>query len=449
MYVTKLVGPNTTTGRFVTAGSGDTNYCETYKVVDEGFTVNVEIPDSYTNRSFAIGDKVHALAYTGTFREVTPISGTLNTRSELSDSSDPTFAEYCGAGPFTINSSSQDACTIAGFTNLVIPSNAEMIGFLKGMAQTSALADLQRSFVNVPLIVAERRETIGLLVSKARQLTEIIKRTQRKDLKRYLSSNVRDRKRLSKTIANEHLALLFGVLPLTSEIEGLAKKLAAGESHRLTGRGRRAWRDTDTSTSIVGPEEAVGLGSAYAVCARIDRKAAYRISSRTSLSVNITSQAMQELRDWGFNPLATAYDLVPLSFLLEFISNLGTFIRAHDPLMGVEFLTGSTTIWQEAIETVTVTGITKSHSTWNYHGKSVTTGGGAGSDRQLQVIREVHDEFPDASLHFANNLTIAKAITVGALAIQRYLKPARSLIKIKPFRYKGPRPKYLPPINYR
>lgn len=449
MQVTKLVGPNTTTGRYVTAGSGSTNYCESYTVQDEGYIVHVDIPDSHTIRSLAVGDRVHALTYTGSFREVNPISGSLNTRSELSDSSDQTFAKYCGAGPFTTNSSSQDVDTVAGFTNLVIPSDAETIAFLKEMSQTSALADLQRSFVNIPLIMAERRETIGLLVSKARQLSEIIKRTQRKDLHRYLSSNVRDRKRLSKLIANEHLALLFGVLPLISEAEGLAKKLAASETHRLTGRGRRAWRDTDMTTSTIGPEEAVGLGSAYAVCAQIDRKAAYRISSRTSLSVNITSQAMQELRDWGFNPFATAYDLVPLSFLSEFISNLGTFIRAHDPLMGVEFLTGSTTIWQEAIETVTVTGITKSHSTWNYHGKSVTTGKGVGSDRQLQVRREVHGGFPGASLHFADNLTVAKAVTVGALVIQRYLKPVRSLIKIKPFRYRGPRPRYLPPINYR
>lgn len=78
------------------------------------------------------------------------------------------------------------------------------------------------------------------------------------------------------------------------------------------------------------------------------------------------------------------------------------------------------------------------------------TGSGKAYCRALKVTRGVYVDLPVASLHLANNLTWGKALTVAALAVQRYVKPVRALIKLKPFRYKGKRPSpILPPINYR
>lgn len=438
-----------TTTRYVTSFDGETNTCVS-STQQTTYPVAAMIPDAVSQKELNKGDHAHALSYQALFRDSIPVSGNFVFNTEWTDKTDPIHNSVCGDGPQWFCTYTVPGWTLANCAELQPPTAADP-AFLLGMSETAALADLNRSLVNLPLLIAERRETVALLVNKGRQLSTLVSKTQRAALKRYWKTARKDRRKVARDIASEHLGVLFGALPLIDEIQGLQELLSKDEVIKITGRGRRSERNSSVKTHVEDPK---GVPSAFDACYVKTTTSSTRVSVRVSLSMTVTLAGSQIARDLGFNPLAVAYDLVPLSFLSDFVSNLGTYIRSLDPNIGMEFFTGSQSWWYESIEEQDIRATSQRvPSAEGYPlGSFRRTGSGAGKAycRALSVTRAVYTELPDASLHFANNLTWGKALTVAALAIQRYVKPARALIKLRPFRYKGKRPSpILPPINYR
>lgn len=254
---------------------------------------------------------------------------------------------------------------------------------------------------------------------------------------------------MSKDIANEHLGFVFGLLPLIDEIYGTVQLYEQTETLILSGRGRMAKEVKANSDLSMMPGSYSSIVGAYASAYEASRERVTRFSVRTSLSVDVSLSPAQLLRDVGFNPLAAAYDLVPLSFLSDFVSNLGTFIRALDPLVGVQFRTGCTTTWEETKEVVQLQGRFASATEGSLLATIFTNGSAHGVVKALRVTRTPLTGFPSNELHFVNTMTWGKAFVGLSLAVQRYVKPLRSLLRVKQFRYRGKRPKYLPPIKYR
>lgn len=421
-------------------------FCDSTTVVNPGYQSMVWVPDHYESKTIIVGDKVHSTTWSKEVHEIVALNGAVTTRATFSDLTDTAYNVVCGSTPKRVTQYTADVLYYVQHSDLSYTQwPQDTASFLRGYSETQALADLRRSLVNLPLVIAERRETLALIKSKSKQLATLVHRTQSKDLKRWKASRGAQRSLLAKDIANEHLALLFGVLPLVGEIEGLAALLAQGSLMKLTGRGRRATETTDTDRTPVNS----GAGQVLPVALKVQREFKKRLSCRTSISVELLVSEAQSLRDWGFNPVATFYDLVPLSFLLDFVSNVGTFLRAHDPLCGVRFLTGNSTFWDEVSERVEVLGYTHNDNTDIMTDEVTSVASSTGFQRWLRVNRMALTGYPDSQVLWANNFSLAKAATAVALLLQRYIKPARTLLGIKAFRYKGVRPKYLPPIPYK
>lgn len=335
------------------------------------------------------------------------------------------------------------------------PSLPEWAGekeFLRGMSETSAKASLSKSLMNVPLLIAERRQTAALLASYGRRIAAVVSKTQRESLVRYYKYPPNRRRQAARDIANEHLAVMFGLLPLVDEAVGAAELAARKEEIILTGRGARAI----DSSSLEGADHLpsgllTATSTRFAHAFHVTEKITDRLSCRTSLTCKVTVPALVRMRQVGFNPLATAYDLVPLSFLADFVSNLGTFIRSLDPTPGLEFMWGCSTAYRRRDVKWTAHGLSGIYtpSSGSVKMSYKTTGTATATASVVEVKREVIDEIPGSSLYFANNMSVGKAVTIGALAIQRYLKPVRAALRGKQFRYRGPRPRHLPPIKYR
>lgn len=393
------------------------------------------------SRTYTRGDHVHSTPFTGYYIEQSPMVGNFLT-TYYQRSSDST---HCvGAGNTSV------CQTDFGFyvENPVAPvvyDDAEITQRLRDAANTKALADLNRSYYSMGVILAERMKTIDYIVSKTKQLIVLLKHRSTADLTKFLQSRKSDRRRIAKDLAGEHLGFIFGLLPLIDEISGLADLLASSETAVITGRGRRALQ-TDNKTVSTD----IRYGADYPRALLVTTDTMVKRSVRTSVSMEITIAAFQRMRDHGLNPVATFYDIVPLSFLSDFISNTGAFLRSYDPLVGLSFMTGNSTVWLESTVTTTVRGITATTEDGSPSGLTVTSSGdGYARSRYLRVKRDPLTELPEAIWQFQNNLTLAKAATLASLAIQRSFKPVAHLNKVlRNFRYKGPRPKYLPPIKY-
>jgi hypothetical protein len=443
------------TNRTRSTNPDGSSFCRSELLPRSALTASLTFEPSSEVKTFATGDKVHSLPFTGNYTECVPIAGdfAITTRSTVGVT-DSSF-QYCGeeAGSH-LSYTANIGYFVRNSASVPVPTPpAGLQASLKKQADTKACADLRRSLFNTPLIVMERKETVDMLRRKGLQIAAAVKFRQTTDVERWLKTRSADKRRVARDIAGEHLALLFGFLPLISEIEGICGALAGDTPFKITGRGRASdVTNTSTNRSNLSNQPSAGHGIAYYVAFN---ESMVRFSHRTSVSATVTLSGAQYARDAGFNPLATFYDLVPLSFLSDFVSNLGTFIRALDPLVGVEFLTGNSTAWTERRDTLNVVGISQRIDRTPTAGGNpqytvnVAKGQGTGFTRRLRVERSVLTAYPDPSLMWVNNLSLTKVGTIASLAIQRYLKPVQRLFAVKTFRYKGPRPKYLPPIKYR
>lgn len=322
----------------------------------------------------------------------------------------------------------------------------ELESYLRGIAETKALADARRSFNNLPLLIVERRQTLQMILTRSRHLLRGATVAQREALQRWYRSRRKDRAMVARDIANHHLELLFGWLPLIGEIEGLCDQLAEPTTTFITGRGRMA----DVSLESYPPSlnrvnVLITPSNENYAWASLRGHLERRVSVRTSLKYKIDIGATQKLRDNGFNPLATAYDLIPLSFVAAFVSNVDHFLKAHDPMLGASYETGSSGLWIEERSYTDVTGAFRQDDTWTYK----TSGGGRVEKRGIFTQRWVLPQPPTPELFWVNRMTPGRAATAIALVIQKYLKPLKVALKVKEFRYRGPRPRYLPPIQYR
>lgn len=408
------------------------------------------------SREIVRGNKVKATPYSMEAYEVDPITGSYTSTSAVRYGPKVNHTLKCGPEAGTFYELSGDAGIVfEGKQQIpVAPVDQAWEQFLMDYANTQALSSLTKGFVNIPLLYAERKETLKLITDKSKLLSakvSTLAKKATKDYKRAKRDGVRA-KEAARRIAEEHLAFLFGVLPLIDEISGAVEMFYQPESMLITGRGKRA-NVVDIETSFASTHTTYDgwLTNYQKPSLRCKVSGFDRISARTSVTMEVSTRAMSRLRQLGFNPLAASFDLVPLSFLANFVSNLGSWVGSHDPMPDAVFLRGSVGLWREAYRDYTVVPepfkVFQYTDTWVQQENAVCNA--KGSARALKVERFPFDGLPDPTLLFANNLSIAKAFTVSALAIQRAIKPVVAARRaLKAFRYVGPRPKNLKPIEY-
>lgn len=429
-------------------GGGRPPYCDS--VSRSGIaehTIAGELID--TRSPLRVGDRVHALPY---FREVIGelvVSGDLQVTRTVGRFP-PNHGCTGVAAPEVTSGTVWGGALCPPLPHFAPPVDPDIMGDMEAIAVTKALANARKSFNNLPLLIAERRQTVEMIGRLLRRLNLKTLVLQRESIVRYIKTARKNRKKVANDIASEHLQFLFGVLPLVSEIEGLVEQLAAGKSVVVTGRGRMASDDITVSDPFDRVARvSVSNGISVDVPARITPQTEVRHSARVSLRYEIASQAAKSLRDNGFNAIATAYDLIPLSFLSDFVSNTGQWLRAYDPMVGADFVTGSISTWHEWVIGYEVAGShINSPDNW-FRGFTESVGSVNVARRGMRTERRVLTTEPDPAWRLVNTMTLGKAITGVSLAVQRFVKPTKAAIKLRPFRYKGPRPKYLPPIRYR
>lgn len=319
----------------------------------------------------------------------------------------------------------------------------DLVRFLRESAVTAALADARSGIMNLPLIYADRVGTVRLVQDKLRQLANLCTTRGRADIRRFFRTDPRSRRRIYRQIASEHLGFLFGVLPLVAEIEGLIEILEKGFPDKIiTGRGKR----TDSDSDVPPPLYYAGSNNGQ-VNAILAFRRQMRLKVVVSLKYKVTTESVVKSQKLGFNAAAVGYDLIPLSFLSDFISNTGNFLRAYDPIVGAEFSTGCWTVRRDT----TLEGFAYPGNRNDAPNlvRKVMSGTGKLAVKSGDMERFVFSEEPEPIWHFQNNMSLSRAATLASLAVQRYLKPLRRVVAEKPFRYKGPRPKFLPPIKYR
>lgn len=305
--------------------------------------------------------------------------------------------------------------------------------FCKRFALLKAQASLRSADASIPMMLKERAATVAMMKSYAGRGLDLIRRRQLADVKRWKSFRNRpaeQRKFLAQTIANEHLMFVFGLMPLLSDLEGLAEHVTRDEHMFIKGRGRQTKKVEEVSTKADG--------HAFHTVTKKE----YVYSVRCNLRADISMKVLADAQRLGFNPLYTLYDFTPLSFVTGWFSNFNIWLKSLDPLYGSTFRTGSFSTREQ---------VTLNRETHGWATTTVTPKGN-GSSFALSVydVREgISSEPPTGSPEFYNNFTFFSVAASASLFVQRKVKLTQRAIRMKPFRYRSKKPAYLPPITYR
>ncbi|UJQ85146.1 MAG: putative maturation protein [Leviviridae sp.] len=331
--------------------------------------------------------------------------------------------------------------------NVTVPSTTvEEWKRLESLADTKALGNLRKAMANLPMIFAERRETLALAGKYVTRIARTAKAAQDKSLKEFRKVKPRNRSAVAKAIADEHLSIVFGLLPLIGEVEGMVEYLNTDRLDFIRSRGLQVELRTNSSkyqqqvTADAGwPNFMRGsVGVVYT-----GSEDATQFGVRTALRYKLSSTIVADLSRLGFEPIGTAFDLVPLSFITGWVSNFDYWIRDLSPKIGLEFETGSRN--RRALRSVRQASVYLPESSYAVYASAL-----AFEATKLSRLdqRTVLTTEPQSSLSWDVEVGVKEIASGISLTLQRTLKPLKRSFAQKQFRYKGPKPKWLSEIRY-
>ena len=267
--------------------------------------------------------------------------------------------------------------------------------------------------VHVANFIAQRAQTVDLLVTSSRRLLELMR------LKRRVLSSAGKYLLNPKKIGDDFLAFQFGWKPLLSDIFSASEALSNIS-------------DADKDTLIFSSGSRVPLNGNYLVGPEL-LKLEGLLQCRYTVRFGVANPAAQSLRSYGLiNPLEIAWEVLPWSFVVDWFLPVGQYIQNLSATAGLEFLT--------ATKSYKLTGIARSSSitpdsavNWSenadaFFGSSLgftsSTSTIVTGDYTYDVkLREVLTELPDAPFpEFKSPFSTIHSLEALALLVQKILR---------------------------
>lgn len=212
---------------------------------------------------------------------------------------------------------------------------------LIAQASTSALAGVRRPELSGIVSIAEWRSTVASLLNPVNGALNFLSRNVKKSraktrkTRRNVAANLND-------IADQHLTIIFGIMPFISDIQGILKALRSVEPvpTRMTSRGSASAhsRTTKSGTTLVRDDGTNVTNIVYSDDAEIT------VSVR-AYQLYESEVQLQDLLGLNLSDIPVAvWQTATLSFVVDWFANVTEFIRALTPKSGINYLTSGYTI---------------------------------------------------------------------------------------------------------
>ena len=175
---------------------------------------------------------------------------------------------------------------------------------------------LKNSEVDLALTLAERTQTKVMIARRAVLLLNV-KRWAKAFWKRIRQRSIQQHESIAKAMANAWLELVYGWKQLANDIFGIASFTASRSMNRYV-KIREAVSSTSRSKSFT--DNATGV--------HIDVEQANSVISEMKIHLNVTADPVLDLtRLATLNPIAIAWELVPFSFVFDWIINISNYLN--------------------------------------------------------------------------------------------------------------------------
>lgn len=213
------------------------------------------------------------------------------------------------------------------------------------MAKTKALNDLAGAKANLGEALATVRQTADMFVDTVIPLLKYIRSFRRNivnDLASFNPARVYDAVasgRLNKTIANRWLEFHYGWKPLASDVYGiyelLNEQLNAPRALLVHGRGSASYEDQANCTC---PGSALRTGVNFSANANVQFRSNVTGAVQSSPIARAVNQAGM------VNPALLVWELIPFSFVIDWVTPVGSVLSALSASAGLNFIGGHETM---------------------------------------------------------------------------------------------------------
>jgi hypothetical protein len=209
----------------------------------------------------------------------------------------------------------------------VLPESECQIEFLRNSALIKARAALKNTDINLGVAFAERNATARLLGDTATNLAKsyrYLRRGQIRNAMDALGITSARREPRGSNAPQRWLELQYGWKPLLSDVYGACKALETRDrsdwSVTAKGRARQSIAQGKTYASIFD----YGSGTAEGVC-----------SAYCRIDAIPQNGAIISLASFGItNPLLIGWELLPFSFVVDWVFPVGSWLEGLDALLG-------------------------------------------------------------------------------------------------------------------
>lgn len=306
---------------------------------------------------------------------------------------------------------------------------SDMLERAKTVAITEAAADIESTDLAALVSIKELPETVAWFISIftraigiKRNLIKNLKKFERKLKRNDGSLSAKQVKEIYRSMEDLRMEYRYAVRPILADMEGIAKFFHNPKaiSPRITARGYNRFSESRTRKFDFVVPESVHMKST-ACTATVHEQ--YDVNVRAGFLCQVELDEVSSL--WhrvGFNQSFSAmWQMLPLSFVIDWFINLGALLAALEPKAGSKILAGWVTVEEQY--TYRLTGNGSSNHTSNITKDGVTKQNVvntrlSGLSREMEFTRKtrVPVTLGDVGLRLDINLNFSKILDLITIA---------------------------------
>lgn len=297
------------------------------------------VPKKVRKRNKGITPDWHPFTQTQTFDTGTLGTWTTNWRQWYYGS--PIRGAYQYAGDIT-----QMVDIVAnGFwpTSNLTEMKSKAIAAAESIALNRFHEKLSGEQVHLGQVIAERAQSIGMLTQSVARLVNFLRYFTPKAALRSVAGLLS--KKGGRQVSDDYLAFKFGAEPLMSDVKGAAEAVAHLMVDKLDTYSIKVTGSANKTEEMT--YSFVRNGMTYVVTQRV------AVNVRYVCEYGLNNVLTREMSKLGLiNPAEIVWEVVPWSFVVDWVLPVGTYIRHLTSDVGVQFLRGTHS--QRVIATTTV-----------------------------------------------------------------------------------------------